>query len=257
MTTKKPTKTLKPIWPNAGVETDYRRELKKRVKKMSSAYQKWLTLMIASKANTEMLTDMLDGLINHWQSEFDNVAPILAEKFGSNVKRHTDAAMIRELKNAGFAFEFSMTENERAAYSKVVAWNVSLIKSIPNQYHDRVTNAVYSNLTTGHDLEKLKFDLMDIYGITERRAAFIARDQNNKANSVFENARRLDIGFTEAIWLHSSAGKEPRPGHVKAGKDRLRYDIRKGAFIDGEHIQPGQLINCRCNSITVIPGIYE
>jgi putative phage head protein len=37
------------------------------------------------------------------------------------------------------------------------------------------------------------------YGISERRAAFIARDQTNKAKAAIEKARRQELGITEAI----------------------------------------------------------
>ena len=43
----------------------------------------------------------------------------------------------------------------------------------------------------------------------------------------------------------------PRPDHVAAnGK---RYKIAEGCLISGEHIQPGEDINCRCTSRPVLP----
>ncbi len=67
-------------------------------------------------------------------------------------------------------------------------------------------------------------------------------------------ARYQELGITEAIWCHSAAGKEPRPSHVKAGKEKLRFDVNKGALIDGEYILPGEKINCRCFAKPVIEG---
>jgi len=80
--------------------------------------------------------------------------------------------------------------------------------------------------------------------MTHRRAALIARDQSSKASAVIENTRRKELGITQAIWQHSGGGHVPRPLHVKAGRDKLVFDLDKGAYIDGKWILPGTEINC-------------
>lgn len=256
MKTKNP-KTLKPIRPSAAVEAKYAKELKRRIRKMSTSFEVWVLAAMRQKATADMLDELMQGMANHWQSEFDGVAEALAYKFAHGAGTHTDLAMMRELKRAGFALEFNMTDNEREAYKGVIAENINLIKSIPSQYHTQVQTHVWNAVTTSGDLHALKNNLRDQFGITDRRAAFIARDQNSKANAVLENARRLDLGITEAIWLHSGGGKHPRESHVKASKEKLRYDIRKGALIDGKLIFPGTEINCRCTSISIIKGFND
>ena len=85
----------------------------------------------------------------------------------------------------------------------------------------------------------------------QRRAELIARDQSNKANAVVNRARQMELGITEAIWMHSHAGKTPRPDHFKA--NGTVYKIAEGCKISGEYIQPGEEINCRCTSRPVLP----
>jgi uncharacterized protein with gpF-like domain len=256
MTTKKP-KTLNPIRPSAAVEAKYAAELKRHVRKMSTSFERWILEAMRKKATAEMLDDLMQGLANKWQSDFDGISEALAYKFAKGAGHHTDAALRRELKKAGFAIEFDITENEKQAYAAVIAENINLIKSIPQQYHAQVQTHAWNAVTTGGDLHMLKNNMTKQFGITDRRAAFIALDQSSKANTIMENARRIDLGLNEAIWLHSRGGKEPRPSHVKASEEKLRYDIRKGALIDGEYIHPGMLINCRCVSITVVPGFND
>lgn len=107
----------------------------------------------------------------------------------------------------------------------------------------------------GRDLKTLTDELEKRYGITRRRAALIARDQNNKATSVMQSARQRSVGITEGIWRHSRAGKTWRPSHVKAnGK---RFDLRKGMFLDGKWVLPGEEINCKCGWEAVIPGLEK
>lgn len=109
---------------------------------------------------------------------------------------------------------------------------------------------------TGRDLAQITTDLQEQHGVTRRRAAFIARDQSNKATASLTRARQIEAGLTEAIWVHSGGGKEPRPSHLKAGRDKARYDIREGWYDphEGKHILPGELINCRCVSRAVVKG---
>ena len=54
--------------------------------------------------------------------------------------------------------------------------------------------------------------------------------------------------------MHSHAGKKPRPSHVRMnGKT---YDVKQGMWdsAEGRYVFPGELINCRCTSRSVIPG---
>jgi uncharacterized protein with gpF-like domain len=69
-------------------------------------------------------------------------------------------------------------------------------------------------------------------------------------------ARQEELGITEAVWLHSHAGKKPRPTHLaNHGK---RYNVAEGWFDPDpkvrKHIWPGELINCRCVSKSVVKG---
>jgi uncharacterized protein with gpF-like domain len=53
------------------------------------------------------------------------------------------------------------------------------------------------------------------------------------------------LGITEGIWLHSHAGRTPRPTHV--AMNGKRYLISKGMWDSAvkKFIWPGEEINCR------------
>jgi len=63
----------------------------------------------------------------------------------------------------------------------------------------------------------------------------------------------LELGITEAVWMHSHAGKVPRPTHV--AMNGTRFKVAEGMWdsAEGKFIQPGELINCRCTSRSVLP----
>jgi uncharacterized protein with gpF-like domain len=101
----------------------------------------------------------------------------------------------------------------------------------------------------GRDLGSLSAALQKQFGVTKRRAAFIALDQNNKSTSAITSARQIQLGI-EAEWQHSTGGKTKRPEHVAAtGK---KYDPKKGMFLEGKWVWPGSEPGCRCISKSVI-----
>lgn len=260
---KKRTKYVRAIRPNAGVEVAYRRALDKLVEEMSRSVEYWIEA--AYKANPPKMEVAMDALPSkelakrlrevgsRWIKRFDEMAEKIASKFVESGKKTTDNSMQQAFKDAGWTVQFKPTKAIRDAMNASVIENVSLIKSIPQQYLKSVEGTVMRGFTNGRDLKQISDELQKHYGVTKRRAAFIARDQSNKLTATVTQARRIELGLFKAVWIHSAGGKVPRASHVKAGKDRLEFDVREGALIDGAYIQPGYLPNCRCVSRTVLP----
>ena len=69
-------------------------------------------------------------------------------------------------------------------------------------------------------------------------------------------ARQLELGLDEAEWVHSGAGKHPRPTHAQAGRERVRFKVSEGWFDPplGKRIWPGTEPNCHCLSRAVVRG---
>lgn len=161
------------------------------------------------------------------------------------------------LERGGFAVEFKMTRAMNDVLQATVKENVSLIKSIPERYFAQVEGAVMRSVAAGRDLHSLSEALQKQHGVTKRRAHLISRDQNNKATADLARARYVELGIENARWLHSAGGKEPRPTHVRASRDRVVFNIREGWYDPHEkkHILPGQLINCRCTMVPVLEDV--
>ncbi len=195
-------------------------------------------------------------LSKRWQKNFNRAAPKLAKYFATKMKKRSDTALQNILRESGITVKFTMTPAMRDVFKATVQANVSLIKSIPQKYFTEIEGMVMRSVQEGRDLQQLTKDLLANYDITKKRAALIARDQNNKATASLQRARQVELGISQAIWMHSGGGKHPRPSHVKAGRDKVKYDITKGWYDPHEqkHILPGQLINCRCVSRPVLEG---
>lgn len=253
--------TLRRISPNAGIEAWYRRQLDNAVSGMHNSVLYWLraeyrkTDLAQDASPVNLMRGAMQQLARRWQKNFDEMALRLARRFAGDVLKNSDASLYTALRDAGFTVPFRMTTEMNTALQASITENVNLIRSIPQQHLTQVETLVMQSVGRGRDLKTLTDELEKRYGITRRRVALIARDQNNKATSVMQAARQRSVGITEGVWRHSRAGKTWRPSHVKAnGK---RFDLRKGMFLDGKWVLPGEEINCRCGWEAVIPGLEK
>ena len=255
-------KTIGPVRPNAGTEARYRKRLEALISEMarsvdywiSAAYRKNEPVMAQDDVPARELEKALRRLSQRWQKQFDELAPKLATYFAQSANARSAQQLKKMLKDHGFTVEFRMTAAARDVMQASIAEQVALIKSIPEKYFTDVQGSVMRSVQAGRDLGFLTKDLQKNYGVSFRRAAFIARDQNNKALASMTRVRQKELGIEEAVWLHSHAGKEPRPTHV--AMDGKRYKVNEGMYDSavGHNVFPGELPNCRCLSRSVIPG---
>lgn len=259
---KKRTQTLPAVRPNVGLEAAYRKRLKKLVDAMHCSVIYWLQAeykqhewQLAHDASPVVeLRKALRELSRRWQKRFNVASLKLARYFALASSQRTDGQLKRILDRAGITVEFKLTRAQQNVLKATVAANVALIKSIPQKYLQDVEQKVMVAVQQGGKLGALTKSLQQTYGVTKRRAALISSDQSRKATSAFQKQRQVELNITEAIWMHSYGGKVPRKTHI--ANDGKRYDVKKGWYDPDEKkfIQPGELVNCRCVSRSVIPG---
>lgn len=255
---------LKPVRPSAAIEAEYNKRLQKLVDDMNASVVYWLSARYRARppealamdaSPAEELRRAVRKLSRRWQRRFAELGPKLAEYFAQDVSQRVDSDLKRALKDAGFTVDFKLSKAQNDALQATVNENVSLIKSIGQQHLTQVEGYVMRAVQEGSDLGTLAKALEEGYGITKRKARNIARSQNFMANSTMVKVRQTELGITKAKWLHSAGGRTPRPEHV-AFSGKL-YDISKGAFLEGKWTWPGREPNCRCVSISVIPGLED
>lgn len=258
-------KILPPVRPNVGVEVTYRKRLQRLIDEMNNSIGYWLAACYGSNppaiAQDELpaaeLLKTFRQLRRRWLKKFNDAAPKIARAFAESSKNHVDNSFQKILEDAGMVVDFKMTSTVRDVFTASVAENVGLIKSIASENLTDVEGILMRSVTVGRDLGTMTQELEKRFDLTRKRASLIARDQNNKATAVITLARQQEAGILKARWLHSSAGKKPRPDHVAFSQGKLggpEYDVSKGALISGEWIYPGQLINCRCVSRPILEG---
>jgi len=251
------------VRPNVGVQIAYQRKLDALIDRMNRDVDRAIRAMwrvktpvlASDESSPAAFRDLFGRLGQEWERKFNEFAQSESRKFSGQAINGADRAMAASLRKAGFTVQFKMTPAANEVMQATIAEQVALIKSIPEQYLTQVQGAVMRSVQVGRDLGSLSQELQTQFGVTKRRAAFIARDQNNKATASITKARQSELGITEAIWLHSAGGKQPRPTHV--ANNSKRYVIADG-WLDpaiNKRIWPGTEINCRCVSRSVIPGL--
>lgn len=250
------------VRPNAGLEQQYRRKLERHVDRMHRSILYWLSAayranepeMAGDESPAVSLRNAMRALTRRWSKEFAKLAGDYGPAFVKSSGAHADRAFQAQLKKAGFTVRFKLTAPVNDVMQASVGENVTLIKSIATKHLNEVEGLVMRSVQRGRDLGELTKQLEDRYEITRKRAAFIARDQNNKATAAVTRARQVQLGVEEGIWLHSHGGKKPRPTHVKMnGK---RYKIAEGMWDSavGRYVFPGEEPNCRCVGRSILPG---
>lgn len=249
--TKKPIR-LTPVRPNLGLTIRYQAQIdalldamnRDVVRSIRAQWRRKPPELAEDISPAAALRALFRGLVRKWSARFADFAETIGGSFGRKTAAMTDHTMSAALKKAGFTVKFTMTKTVNDVMQATIAEQVGLIKSIPAQYLLDVQGAVMRSVQVGGDLGPLTAEIEQKYGISRRRAATIARDQNMKATASITRVRQVELGITQAIWAHSRGGRVPRPTHL--ANNGKCYDVAKGWFDphEGKNIWPGQLINC-------------
>ena len=254
-------KVARAVHANRGTQARYRLRMLKLIAEMAGSVEYWLKaqwretppIMAEDALPVREMQKELQKLSKRWQDRFDEMAPKVAASFLKNAFRGTDAAFRQALRDAGWSIEFQLTPAMREAFEASLAENVGLIRSIAHHYLAEVEGIVLRNYAAGRDLKSMADEIRTRYKVAANRATLIARDQSNKSTAVVTRARQLELGIERARWLHSHGGKEPRKTHL--AMNGKKFLVSKGAWDSAEeaYVFPGELINCRCVSRSVLP----
>jgi len=244
-----------PLRYPVAAQAKYAARLRELVQEMAKTVKAEVTQAFGARygaqdAAADDMTELLKDLGERFRAMFAKRAEPLAD----DMVRSAEAASTVGLRNSLEVLSGGLTlptgtVTERVAELRAVAVaeNVSLIKSIGEEYLGKVEQSVMRSITTGRGLEDLVPELEDYEGITSRRAKNIALDQTRKVYNNVNQARMQAIGVKKFMWLHSGGGAHPRELHVQM--DGQVYSFDNLPIIDertGEKGIPGQAINCRC-----------
>jgi uncharacterized protein with gpF-like domain len=220
--------------------------------------QEKLTAMDASVASQARI--LLNALSRTFGNLFSLKATSLAETMVKGATKTSATSVSEALKKltGGLTLKTSVVSSGQEEVSTaLVSENVSLIKSIPQEYLQDVTGSVMRSITTGRGIADLIPELEKYEGITYRRAKNIALDQTRKAYNSINRQKLLNNGVKQFEWGHSGGGLHPRESHIKiSGKifsfENIEAEQAALGVPESDRGLPGEPINCKCYMRPVI-----
>ena len=249
------------MYPNAGYNARYRREIRRLIKAMHKDVKKELGALYSVLASDAplTLTEIMARLRKRWYYIFEKRAREMAKWLADSVQKRTQKDVMNQLKKMGFALTPHYTGAEKKLIKDFVQESVSLIKTIPQTFLREVQENVKKAFERGGDRAAIKEAIEDkidhpLVHNAERRAELIAKDQTQKVTQDFARANAQAYGATKARWIHIPGEKTSRITHMEM--DGEEFDINVGLFDPdvGEYVLPGQLIYCMCTQEFLFPG---
>jgi SPP1 gp7 family putative phage head morphogenesis protein len=258
-------KKVPPVWlyPNS-IEREYHRYLRNFVRDIKQRIKTFLIpsipLMIQevqSKTPNDRNDDFLSRLnaiiIFIHNSLFPETEKTIseAEKVGFQINEF-NKNQFRKITESVFGIDLFMGEPWLLDQLKLFSsQNAQLIRSLPDQELERVSGIVERGLQEGSTYSDVAKEIQKSFGITERRAKLIARDQTKKLNSSLTKLRQQELGVEEYIW-QTSNDERVRPTHKANNGKKFRWDDPPA--VTGH---PGNDVNCRCIARPVLEGLLD
>ncbi|WP_322740627.1 phage head morphogenesis protein [Providencia heimbachae] len=199
----------------------------------------------------------LNRLKRRWDKIFNTQSSAMADKFVSQVDIGAQRNLDDSLKQLSGGITIKTPAMPEALKDKMIAAtaeNVSLIKSIPTQFHQRIESAALRSISQGGEGAKTLLDVIRHTGsVTESRANFIAVDQTRKITTAANCERMKSVGIRKAVWNHSGGSAEPRELHLEL--DGETFDLDNPPVINkktGKRGLPGEEQGCKCFCTPII-----
>ena len=251
------------MYPNAGYQAKFRREIRRLIKAMRIDTQRELKALSGELIQDApiTLTEIMARLRLRWYKIFEKRAREMSRWLVETVKKRTRKDIMNQLKKIGMALEPHYTDTQDKMFSVFVEETTSLIKTIPQKFLRTVQDEIREAAEKGDraaikELIENEFDspLVKTTEQAERRAELIAQDQVQKVTQEYARENAKAYGATKAEWIHIPGEKSSRITHIEM--DGKEFDIDVGLYDSdvGEYVKPAQLIYCRCTQAFIFPG---
>lgn len=264
-------KVVRAISSNPGIRSSYTKRLLKELEAMQHSIAYWLKSAYTARESEIVSDNAITGDASpvwailarfnsdqrRWLKRWNKMANWLGKWFVNSIDRQTSTSLAAAFKDAGFTVKFNPNRVTNMVSQALIAENVDLIKSIPQQYLNDVKGIVTRGVSAGHDFGYIAEELGKRYEITQRRAKLIARDQTDKATQSIARTRDQELGITEGIWEHWPGKHTSRETHrAMNGK---RFKLSEGLYDSSvkRNVLPGELVACRCKYRRIIPELGE
>lgn len=253
------------------IKADIAKEVMPLIRQLAPEYTQ--DAMATTDAWSDLILSAMGRLVQKWQSEhFGSGANRLAAEFVQAALKKSERDMKRSVGIDVFSGNKVLQDYLRASAQQ----NAQLIKSIPAKYLEEVQTQVMANMRAGMRPSYIEKSLQEQYGVTQRRAKMIARDQTSKIKGEIAEKQQTSAGFEYFQWVDADDERvrtrhRAIDGKVTAyGKGIYRWD-NLPLSDKGVPIKPGSDYQCRCiarpvsarevkanqDAGRVAPGVYR
>lgn len=251
---------------NAGIMSWYVKALKNLTKQMTKECEKELIGIYKNLdyqveiAQDESISSQvriaLNALQKKYGDKFQERSKKLIKELLKKTNYYSNSQVNKALKDmlGDKAKDFTLvgsaiTPEKSEAMKAILFDNVSLIKSIPDEYFKQITGAVARSIENGEGVKNLAKELLSYGAKSERRADLIAQDQTRKAFTSINLRNFEESNIRKFRWRHSGGSREPREYHMNVLNGEI-FDVATGAPNESgkkpAFIYPGQEPYCRC-----------
>jgi SPP1 gp7 family putative phage head morphogenesis protein len=173
----------------------------------------------------------------------------------------------QELKRLDKVLENNVPSARRAALAIDAEFTPKIKEKIANDYAanleyyvtdfsaketEKLRQLVEENFAKGARADDLKKIIVQRFGVSERKADFLAKQETSLLTSTYTFARYQDIGIDKYQW---STSHDARVRHDHRILDGKIFKFSKPPIVDvatGRRANPGEDFNCRCVAIPII-----
>ncbi|KQT52208.1 MULTISPECIES: phage minor head protein [unclassified Aureimonas] len=249
--TRRASVTLPPIVDSGGAQKEYLRAERAMLRALAARTMSDVVPQVEAEIARQRSALTQDALFSGMFETLKDLAVtlgIIAEGtvsriLGLEAGRHTEKwkASVRSTLGIDIAAVVSQ-EDLGDKLQDAVGRNASLIKSLASDTVAKVERAAYDAVLQGQTAKQFRERLTEEFGVADRRAKVIARDQVAKLTSDLNRFRHVQAGVTSYAWS-TSHDERVRARHKALEGKEYEY----GKPTDAENgLPPGQPIQCRC-----------
>lgn len=255
------------------VERRYARRLRKLVKALRKPVVAALAKLAAEAKKADALV-VVDGVVARRDAK-RNVDPVtrslsgVKAQFDTTVKKAAPGLIAQGFADETVTFASKASAEVFRGVVEIDAgdldvpttqWtkdNARLIVRLADDLYDGIAKVIEDGWISGTPTPKIAGEVAGRFGIADRRAKLIARDQIGSLNARVTEKRQADLGISEYTWRN--VGDERVRGRPDGLYPRAKYShwAREGEVFswskpppDGH---PGRPIACRCYAEPVLP----
>lgn len=261
----------KPKFPK-GSEREFQRLMKKYVQILETEVKRRMPEVVREYkrlAESGELSTSLSSLQQYMQQTFVQISTATEKRL------ERLGIMAKLLKLGNYTKEYAKQEWQRAVHSALgidllsdyyngafyetelnnwLTESVSYISSIKPGLLTDLQSTLYDDFLNGRTIRDIAKDIQEQFGVTERRAELIARDQIGTLNARITQKQHEDAGVTKYEWSDSGDGRvrachRALNGHIFEYKNPPEqwYETKsRGRVMTGDYANPGEYYACRC-----------